>query len=158
GNVVVEPTRTGVNRLAYLNSGLVRRVANGSGYDSTFHYDPFGQVETLDITSTGQSRSDHHYGALMFKRSQASPSGGVSCVSREFRGAWFVVSRRGPKGPWVYEYSDSSGTRFTTDDSGTFAQDVDYAPFGEATSKGAQPGTAEYSSNQWNEGDALDGF
>ena len=37
-------------------------------------------------------------------------------------------------------------------------QDVDYSPYGEPTSTGAQPGSSRYSNWQWNGGDALAAF
>ena len=63
-----------------------------------------------------------------------------------------------PKGNWVYEFSEPSGTRFTTDDKGKFLQDLRYTPFGDATSTGVPPGTDTFTTDQWNDGDALDGF
>lgn len=159
GNVTVEPNRSGSTTLAFFNSGGVRSLANSAGYRAAFHYGAFGERESLDITSSSStSRSEHAYGGLIAKRAQKSAAGSTSYISRTFPGDSFVLSRRGPKGPWVTEYSDGNGTRFTADDAGTFAQDVDYGPLGEATSTGAQLGTPEYTSNQWNDGDLLDGF
>jgi RHS repeat-associated protein len=44
------------------------------------------------------------------------------------------------------------------DSRGNFLQDVDYQPFGEAQSSGVLPGTPQYTSAQWNGGDALAAF
>jgi len=68
-----------------------------------------------------------------------------------------TATRHGPAGPWTFAYSEARGTRFSTDQNGTsFMQDVDYQPFGEATSTGAATiGTTNYTSEQWNGGDAL---
>jgi RHS repeat-associated protein len=69
-----------------------------------------------------------------------------------------VISRRGPTDKWVFQFSEARGTRFTTDEDGNFLQDLRYSPYGRATSTGAQPGTPEFTTDQWNEGDALDGL
>src|SRR5205823_2527997 len=68
------------------------------------------------------------------------------------------ATRRGAGGPWVLTFGELRGNRFFTDQNGGFVQDVDYQPFGKATSTGAQPGSALYSTEQWNQGDALAAF
>jgi RHS repeat-associated protein len=55
----------------------------------------------------------------------------------------------------VVSFQEGRGVRFSTDDKGAFVQDVDYEPFGEATSSGVTAGDPKYSPEQWNGGDAL---
>lgn len=157
GNVIGEPTRTGKNALSYFNSGAVRSISNSDGISATFAYDPLGQLNVLDIQKGGVPlRQDRHYGDLITKRLQKSSGGIADYVLRQYPGPGMVISRRGSHGPWVYEFSEPKGVRFTVDETGKFVQDVDYAPFGEASSMGATPGTLMYSTDQWNGGDALD--
>jgi RHS repeat-associated protein len=50
------------------------------------------------------------------------------------------------------------GSRFSINQDGIFVQSVDYQPFGESKSTGAAPGTPDYTSYQWNGGEALAEF
>jgi RHS repeat-associated protein len=62
----------------------------------------------------------------------------------------------GPTDQWTFAYSERRGTRSVTDQTGAFVQDVDYLPYGEVKdTAGAQPGTMNYTSEQWNGGNAL---
>lgn len=159
GNISQEPTRTGYNRIDYFNSGDVRHVENESGTRATFRYDPFGQVEKLDIDDNSNLvRSDRSFGAFLTRRTQRGPNRSSTYLSRQYPGPGVIVSRRGTNGSWIYQFSDSRGIRFTADQDGQFIQDLAYAPYGEAISSGAEPGTPEFSTEQWNAGDALDGF
>jgi RHS repeat-associated protein len=159
GNIIHEPTRTGYNKLSYLNAGNVRTIENQAGAKATFRYDPFGAVQSLDISAGADLvRSDQRFGAFISQRYQSGPVTEAKYISRQFPGPGLTITRRGPQGPWIYQFSDSRGTRFTTDQEGRFVQDVDYTPFGEAAIKGAAPGTAEFSTEQWNDGDALEQF
>ena len=53
---------------------------------------------------------------------------------------------------------DLGCNRFFVDGSGAFVQNVGYQPYGEAKSNGVQPGSAQYTSLQWNGRDALGAF
>jgi len=66
-----------------------------------------------------------------------------------------IATRHGAAGMWTFAFGEERGNRFVIDDDGNYVQDIDYAPFGEPTSTGAQPGSAAYSNDQWNGGDAL---
>ena len=159
GNIVYEPTRTGYNKLAYGSSGDVRRIENEAGVTATFKYGPFGDVTRLSIVQgTTLLRSDRHVGAFITARAQKGSQGSVSYIARQFSGPGLAVSRRGPTGPWIYEFKEARGTRFTTDENGAFVQDVSYTPFGQPTVSGATPGAIGFTNDQWNAGDALDGF
>jgi RHS repeat-associated protein len=159
GNIEEHPTRTGYNKIGYFNSGNVRRIENDAGTQATFQYDPFGRVQTLDIrSSSAQIRSDRHYGAFVTERYRVTPANKVSYLSRQFPGPGLTISRRGAKGPWVFQFAEMRGTRFTTDQDGRFVQDLDYAPYGETRSNGATPSDDEFSTQQWNEGEALEEF
>lgn len=159
GNVVSEPTRIGSTALSYYASGGVHTIMSSSGVAATFSYDPFGQLDVLNIEQSGALlREDRHYGSLITKRTQIGTTSTADYVSRQFPGAGFVVSRRGKGAKWIYEVSEAKGVRFTADDTGNFVQDTDYNAYGEASSQGALPGTTGYSTDQWNGGDALDGL
>lgn len=161
GNVASQPTRTGKTSLEFFNAGSVRKI-DRDGVEANFNYDPFGGVQSIAIEeSTPQGtmalRTDRNLGSLITKRWQFGPAGSVDYVGRRFPGAGFSISRRGPPGaPWLTHYGNSQGIQFTTYLSGGFAQDNDYSPFGEGTTTGAQPGLLEYSTESWNDGDALD--
>lgn len=159
GNIFYEPTRTGYNSLSYFNSGDVRTIENEAGVTATFQYDAFGGVQDLTILKgSTELRHDRHFGAFISERAQKTPQATSSYLSRQFPGPGLSVSRRGPTGPWIYAFAESHGTRFTTDETGKFVQDLSYTPFGQATSSGAVAGSKEFTNEQWNEGDALDGF
>lgn len=158
GNVIDEPTRTGHNRLSYFNSGRVRSIDDAAQANVKFRYDGFGDVQELDLVSSSETRSDRRYGSLISHRTQSSGGRTTDYLSREFEGPGISISRRGPSGPWIFTHGEGRGNRFTTDENGNFVQDLDYQPYGETKSSGAQPGTPQYSSEQWNGGDALGTF
>jgi RHS repeat-associated protein len=131
----------------------VRNVSDGST-NALFRYDAFGEVQELDVSSatSTDTRHDRRYGALFTWRDEA----GASVLSRQIPGPdGLIATRHGAGGPWVFEFGEARGTRFTTDETGTFVQDVVYSPYGEPSSTGAQPGSHTYSNMQWNGGDAL---
>ena len=155
GNVVFEATRTGSRKMTYYNDGQARRIDDSAGSSVTMKYDPFGREQELDLAAGGETRSDRHYGAHIYKRYQVAGPLKANYIGRQFPGPDVLVSRRGVGGPWVYSFQEARGVRFSADDKGTFVQDVDYEPFGEATSMGAGAGDPAYSPDQFNGGDAL---
>jgi len=159
GNVVSEPSPGGANSFSYFNSGDVKNISNTAGMTATFAYDPFGDVQDLNIASaSGQVRHDQHFGGLITLRSQNAHTPSTSFISRQFPGPGLTISRRGSQGSWVFQFSEPRGTRFTVDANGNFLQDLSYTPYGAATSTGAAAGTSTFTTDQWNDGDALDGF
>jgi RHS repeat-associated protein len=157
GNIVAQPTRTGLRQLSYLADGSVRRVVDG-GTAAHFRYDAFGEVQELDLTSSTSpdTRHDRRYGGLIAWRAEEAGASPTSVLTRTIPGPdGFVATRHGADGPWVFAFGEARGNRFFTDETGAFVQDVDYSPFGEPTSTGAQPGSSLYSHDQWNGGDAL---
>jgi RHS repeat-associated protein len=155
GNVTNEPTRTGYDKLRYFNTGDVRSITDQSGVTASFTYDPFGEEHGLDIaSSTTVLRKERHFGAFITQRTQKN----TAYVARQFPGPGLTISRHGANGPWVFQFAEPSGTRFTVDEKGNFLQDVHYTPFGQAMSTGAVAGDATFTTEQWNGGDALDGF
>jgi RHS repeat-associated protein len=159
GNVVSEPTRTGSRQFTYFSSGDVRTITEGSA-QATFAYDPFGQAERLDIQGTpAQQRHDRRYGGLIQRREITSAGNTTSLLLRSIPGTGGVVAtRRGPGGDWVFEFGELRGNRFFTNQDGALVQQVDYQPYGEAKSTGASANTPDYTSYQWNRGDALAPF
>jgi RHS repeat-associated protein len=160
GNVVAEPTRTGQRVFNYFDSGKVRSVADGTA-GATFRYDALGSVQELDVVGTGVSdtRHDRRYGGLIERRDQIVNGTTTTFVSRNIPGpGGIVASRRGSGNDWVFLFGERRGNRFFIDGKGGFVQDTDYQPFGEARSSGVQPGSAQYTNAQWNDGDALAAF
>jgi RHS repeat-associated protein len=158
GNIAHEPTRTGFRNFSYLNSGKVSSISDSSGATASFRYDAFGALQELDIVNGGDKRSDRLYGDFIASRYQKVGNKKSNFIARQFPGPDVNISRHGPSGPWIFEFADGRGNRFNTDQTGAFVQDLDYQPFGETTSSGAQPGTVSYSPEQWNDGDALTTF
>ena len=154
GNVINEPTRVGSRSISYFHSGQVREIDDSMG-TAQFRYDPFGAVQELNVWASSGVRSDIHYGSRIALRSQTSSGYSTSYVSRQFAGPGVSISRRGAKGPWIFEIAEARGTRFTFDEKGNFTQDFNYQPYGETTSTGAVAGTPQYSTTTWNGGSAL---
>jgi RHS repeat-associated protein len=160
GNITELPTRSnGVRTLSYFPSGQVERVADGNGNDASFHYDAFGAVQQLDLTSntSDDTRVDRHFGSMMSQRKEVVGGASTSVTIRKIAGPGVIATRHGSSAtaPWTFAFGDSRGNRFFTDQNGVFVQDVDYLPYGEANSTGAQPGSPQYSTQQWNGGDSL---
>lgn len=157
GNVVEQPTRTGHRTMTWFASGRVRGVTDGA-IEAAYRYDALGGVQALDLEGPGQAdaRHDRHYGEMIERRDRLVGGVQTPFLSRQIPGpAGMVVSRRGPGNDWIFQLGEVRGNRYFVDGNGAFVQTIDYQPFGEATSTGAQPGTATYTSEQWNGGDAL---
>ena len=160
GNVVEQPTRTGQRQLSYFASGKVRAI-DESGARARFRYDAFGAVQELDIEGNGviDARRDRRYGRLIERRDLAGGGSTTSVISRRVPGpGGIIASRRGAGGEWIFQFGEGRGNRFFTDANGAFVQDLEYQPYGEVQSSGAQPGSAHYTASQWNGGDALAAF
>lgn len=160
GNIVGQPTRTGQRKLSFFASGNVRTITE-QATDARFRYDAFGEVQELDLQGGGTSdtRHDRRYGGLIERRDQTVGGTTTSFISRQVPGpGGIVASRRGAGQDWVFHFGEQRGNRFFTDVNGAFLQDVDYQPYGESKSSGAQPGSAQYTRSQWNGEDALAAF
>ena len=155
GNIVSQPARSGTRKLTYYASGLVKSIANGST-NATFKYDAFGAVQQMTLNTTSADvRHDKHFGGLLTQRDE----GGTSVLTRTIPAPGLVATRHGPNGTWTFAFDEGRGTRFVTDQSGAFVQDMDYQAYGETTCTPPAfcptPGTKNYTSEQWNGGDAL---
>ena len=160
GNTIRQVTRTGLRNFSYFDSGNVRDIVQGAAR-ATFRYDAFGGVQELNVTGTGVSdeRHDRRYGELIERRDQVINGATTTFLSRNIPGpGGIIASRRGTKQDWVFQFGEARGNRFFVDGTGAFAQSVDYQPFGEANSSGALPGSTDYTTFQWNGGDALAAF
>jgi RHS repeat-associated protein len=161
GNIVSQQTSTGIRQYSYYIDGSVRSISDDKGSAAQFRYDALGEVQELDLTSnvSTDTRHDWHYGDLIAWRDVTTGGSTTSVLSRKIPGPHgFSATRRGAGGLWIFEFGEARGNRFFTDANGAFVQDVDYQPFGTATSTGAQPGSNLYSNEQWNSGDALAAF
>lgn len=155
GNIVAMPTRAGHRRLEFLPSGQLRRILRDDGTEATLRYDAIGNVQELDVQGpTPDTRRDRRYGMVERRASGA----GSATLLRHFPVGSAVATRRGPLDAWTIAIGDERGNRFFVDENGELAQETDYLPFGEAIGAGAQPGSATYSSQQWNHGDNLAAF
>jgi len=159
GNTIEQPTRTGARSLSYFASGKVRSITEGAA-QANFRYDPFGNVQELDITGSGISdaRHDRRYGGLIERHDKVVGGTTTAFVSRNIPGPGVTISKRGTGNEWIFGFGELRGNRFFVDGSGAFAQTVDYQPYGEAKSNGVQPDSAQYTSLQWNGRDALGAF
>jgi RHS repeat-associated protein len=157
GNIIQQPTPNGTRQLTFFANGNVRSVTDDQTV-AQFRYDAFGEVQELDLTggTASDTRHDRRYGGLIERRDERTGASVTPVLSRKIPGPdGFVATRRGADGPWVFAFGEARGGRFFTDDTGAFVQDVEYSPYGEARSTGAQPGSKLYSREQWNGGDAL---
>lgn len=159
GNVLKMPTRTGSRSLTYFPSGQVKSI-HDNGAKALFLYDAFGDVAELTVSGAAvDSRHDRRFGALIERSDRLVNGNSKSVVVRHIPGASGVVAtRRGIDSGWVFPHGEARGTRTVTDQAGNFVQDVDYRPYGEATSTGTPPGSTDHSNWQWNGGDALAAF
>jgi RHS repeat-associated protein len=160
GNIKEQPTRSnGLRTYSYFANGQVKRVTDNTGNDAQFRYDALGNLDKLDLSSltSADTRHDRHFGGLISTREEVVAGINKTVVMRSIPGPGVVATRHGSatSDPWTFAFGESRGNRFFTDQSGAFVQDVDYQAYGEAKSTGAQPGSPSYSSNQWNNGDAL---
>jgi RHS repeat-associated protein len=159
GNVIEQATRDGYRQLEYHASGAVRSITDHQGTQGLFRYDPFGGVQELDIMGAVEDvRRDRRYGEHIERRDAMSGGQATAFVSRNVPIEGTVASRRGHGGPWLFELGEPRGNRFFVDEHGKFMQETEYESFGEANSKGDKPGSAHYTSAQWNKGDALAAF
>jgi RHS repeat-associated protein len=152
GNILTQPTRSGTRTLTYFPNGKVKTIASG-GTNATYAYDAFGAVQQLTLnTPSADMRQDKYFGGLVKQRTE----GAASVVTRQIPAPGLVATRHGPTGGWTFAFGEPRGTRFATDQSGAFVQDIDYQPYGEVKNPaGAPPGTTNYTSEQWNGGDLL---
>jgi RHS repeat-associated protein len=157
GAVSDEPTRTGTRQMTYFASGLTRTIVEANVHVA-LGYDALDRLQSRDLqggASTDQRR-DRHFGDLVTRRDVFGTNGASVQWLRQIPGPGGVVAtRRGPDSDWIFEFNEARGNRFMTTDAGTIVQDVAYTPFGEATSTGVPPDSADYTTSQWNGGDAL---
>jgi RHS repeat-associated protein len=97
-------------------------------------------------------RADKYFGRYIKQRIEGSQS----VINRRIPVPGLIATRHGPTGGWTFAVGNGRGTRFVTDQTGAFVQDVYYRPFGVVSfAAGAVPGSANYTSEQWNGGDLL---
>jgi len=153
-NIVSLPSRSGSTRtLSYFPSGQVKTIADGNT-SATFSYDAFGAVQQLALTSatSPDTRHDKHFGVLIAQRDED----GTPVTTRTIPAPGLTATRHGPTGSWTFAFGERRGNRFVTNQNGAFVQDIDYQPYGEVKDPtGVLPGTTNYTSGQWNGGDAL---
>ncbi|MCY1047622.1 toxin glutamine deamidase domain-containing protein [Corallococcus sp. bb12-1] len=159
GNVLSQPTRTGLRNLSYLPSGDVRSISAPEG-TATFRSGPLGTLRELDLRVGGKdARHEWKFGDFLELKEQVIGGKSTQVLSRHIPGPdGIVATRRGlKKNDWVFPFGELRGARYSADTNGQIIQDVDYQPFGEAKSSGSvAPGALLYSSAQWNGGEALE--
>ncbi len=156
GNITTQPVRSGGSRtFRYLASGQVERIAQPDGTRVAFRYDPFGEVEELDVTSSPtENRADRRYG-MIERRTVTSGGSSATLVTRSYAMGDVLATRLGPTMSWTFAIADGRGGRFVVGETGKVVQEVDYQPYGEPMSSGAAPGAAQHSRLQWNGRDYL---
>ncbi len=157
GSMTHAPTRAGSRDLGYFAFGGLRTLTEGD-VTAQLAYDAFGRLERLDMQSASSAnrRHDRHFGDLIERRDVVSGNATSTQIVRRILGpGGIVASRPGADGGWIFSFGELRGNRVFVDYDGTFVQSVDYEPYGEARSTGAQPGNANYTSEQWNGGDTL---
>lgn len=159
GNITAMPTRSGIDRqLTYFPNGATRSVVMGST-QATFDYDAFGGVQRLVLTTNApDARNDKRFGNLIAQRDETVGTVRTAVLTRSFPGPdGFVATRHGTGGAWTFAFGEARGTRFVTDETGAFVQDMDYTAYGEALPQlaGELPGSQKYVTRQWNQGDHL---
>jgi RHS repeat-associated protein len=161
GSIIEMPTRTkGKRMISYFADGRVKTIIDGSLNVSAFKYDAFGQLERFDLFSTysPDTRHDRHFGDHIDKHDEVIDGAVRSVITRKFIAPGLLATRHGPAGGWTFAFGEMRGNRFFTNERGEFVQDVEYQPYGEViatSSVGAAPGSPQYTSAQWNGGDAL---
>lgn len=156
GNVVSMPTRSGeVRSLEYFLSGATRSLSQGQTV-AHYRYDPFGQVQQLQVDSTtADFRRDKHFGGGVLERLE----GGNAVLNRKVQLPGAEAILHGANGEWTFVFGEQRGTRWVLDQAGNVVQDTQYRPYGEVVgTEGATPGTTRYQSRQWNGGDLLAAF
>lgn len=156
GNVIAMPTRQGVVRqLSYTPGGRTRAITQGDAR-ATFRYGAFGELQQLEVTGGPEDiRHDKHFGAIFSERLE----GGSAVLTRTIALPGVRATRHGPTGQWTFAFGDGRGTRWVTDQTGVFVQEIDYRPFGEVReASGAVSGSTNYTTAQWNSGDLLKVF
>ena len=155
GNVVAEPTRTGHRKLQYFTSGGLRTSTTATDTAPTLR-------TTRSVRASNRRARRQRRGVrpqLRHAHQLALPrDGGGQGVVRRAPVSRRRLRRQPPRQERAVnlDMAEARGTRFSFNDAGQFVQDVSYSPFGEAQTSGAQPGTAPYSSEQWNGGEAFD--
>ena len=150
GNIVEYPTRTnGVRTLSFYPSGSVEKIHDQAA-EVSFRYDGSGEISEVSIAGNREKRFDRRYGSFV----RRTNSGDDYIVRNVPGNDGIVASRRGKDGPWVYPFEETRGQRVSASN-GQLVQSVEYRPFGEATSVGADLKKREYTSEQWNGGDLL---
>ncbi|WP_240359176.1 RHS repeat-associated core domain-containing protein [Pyxidicoccus trucidator] len=161
GNIVQQPTRTGVRQLGYFPSGAIRSISELNG-SASFLGDALGTLSELHLQGAGaiDARREWRVGGLFERREQVVNGQSVSVITRNIPGPdGIIASRRGRGDDWVFGFGETRGARYFTNRNGDFVQTVSYQPFGDATSSGvATPDTVLYSTTQWNDGNALAAF
>jgi RHS repeat-associated protein len=160
GNIVSQPDQSNnVRTFSYFPGGQVATITRGAT-TATFDYDAFGAVQRLVIDAPGSDddRHDKHFGGLLYQRDELVNGVKQTVLTRSIPGPdGLVATRHGAAAsePWTFSFGEARGTRFVVDQTGAPTQQVNYTPFGEASSTGAPAGSQLHQSAQWNGGDAL---
>jgi RHS repeat-associated protein len=157
GNIVEQGSvANGTRKLEYFANGQVKKITDGKGNAANFRYDAFGGLQQLDLAgNTPDTRHDQHFGGLIAVRGETTDGTTITpVITRTIPAPGFSITRHGAAGPWITALGDGRGNRFFLE-KGEFVQEVSYQPYGEATSTGQLPHSPSYSSEQWNDGDAL---
>lgn len=161
GNITQMPTRSsGLRTLTYFPSGRTRSITSGAT-TAMYDYDAFGTVQRLVLSSPSSTdtRRDKHFGSQIYLRDEVVNGVRSAVINRSFpapQGARATRHGAAANAAWTFTFGELRGTRFVTDQTGAFVQDIDYEPYGEIRARsGATPGMPTYVNAQWNGGDSL---
>src|SRR5262249_11740397 len=141
--------------LIYNPNGKVSTIIDGAS-NASIIYDAFGEVQRLTLfTPQSDNRHDKRFGAYLKERTEFN----AAVLNRRIPLPGVIATRHGPAGDWSLPFSDCRGMRTSLNQKNGLLQTLDYEPFGEVASRtGATPGTPQYTSEQWNDGDLLAPF
>src|SRR5262249_61252056 len=123
---------------------------------ATFTTAAIARVHRRTVPTPQQdNRHDKRFGAYLKERTEFN----AAVLNRRIPLPGVIATRHGPTGDWSLPFSDGRGMRTSLNQKNGLLQTVEYQLFGEVTGRtGAAPGTPNYTSEQWNDGDLLAPF
>jgi RHS repeat-associated protein len=162
GAITAYPLDDGTQaELTYFPSGTPRSIRRDGEAHATFLHDASGMMGGLEVedSNAGDSRVVRTYGLFERRRNDLGQTTVVRTIPGPNGGQ--VAQRMGGNGlsnpTFLWPFGNQRGMSATIDRD-AIVQEVEYLPFGEAKSDGAQPGAVEYTDRQWNDGAWLADF
>ncbi len=167
GNVVeIKDTPESSRSFTYDTQSRLIAMLNGS-VAAEIRYDAFDNVSELDLTdsTTGESRQDRRYGALVeeteFVFETEEPPTIKRVIERRIPGPMGIIAVRrgfGEKAEVIYQHGDFNANRLFTDEEGKIVQGVDYSSYGTINKDTGDDGSVKYTKYLWNGGETFKQF